>query len=131
MSDKITWTVLGDGVYIRIMVNSGQGNRLVPLRADDFEHTSKLTYQMITDKPRKEGTGEWDYYQLLSGFLTGQHEEQAFDRLVLVAPEPVLKSIREALPKEVSSVVTGELSEDLLAKSVDVIEKKLEDLITR
>jgi hypothetical protein len=131
MSDKTTWAILGDGVYIRIMVNTGHGNRLVPLRADDFEHTSKLTYQMITDKPRKEGSGEWDYYQLLSGFLTGQHEEQAFDRLVLVAPEPVLKSIREALPKEVSGVVIGELGEDLLAKSVDVIEKKLEDLITR
>ncbi len=133
MSDTTTWAVLADGIYIRIMVNTGNGNRLVPLRTDDFEHTSKLTYAMVVSKrqvPTEAGsTKKWDYYGLLADFLAQEYEKKAFDALVLAAPGKVLKALHKVLPTEVEDAVIGELKEDLLAKSVDVLEKVLGEII--
>ena len=134
MSDTTTWAVLGDGRYIRILVNKGPGKELAALNSDNLEAFADLSYELRTGKsPHASGdAGKSDkrsYIQLQADFLSEQHEQKMFDLLVIAAPQDVLKSLRDALPEQVNQLIIGELAEDLLANSADVIENMLADII--
>ena len=123
MVASTTWAVLGDGRYIRIMVDEGAGNHLLTLKADDVEPLARLCYELITRKAplTSEVPGERSYCKLVADFLTEQHAANAFGSLVIAAPAEVLKALRDALPDELNRVVAGELAEDILAKSSNEI----------
>ena len=131
MNATITWAVLGDGRYIRVMVDENSGNDLLTLRADDVEALGKLCYELITRKAplTSEVTGGRSYNRLVADFLTGQYAAKAFDRLVLVAPAEALTALRDALPDELTQVIAGELAEDILAKSSNEIRDIIADLL--
>jgi len=134
MSDTTTWAVLGDGRYIRILVNKGPGKELAALNSDKLEAYADLRYELSTSRsPHASGdVGKSDkrsYIQLQADFLSEQHEQKMFDLLVIAAPQDVIKSLRDALPEQVNQLIIGELAEDLLANSADVIENMLADII--
>ena len=134
MSDTTTWAVLGDGRYIRILVNKGPGKELAALNSDNLEAFADLRYELSTGRSphASGGAGKSDkrsYIQLQADFLSGQHEQKMFDLLVIAAPKDVIKSLRDALPEQVNQLIIGELAEDLLANSADVIENMLADII--
>ncbi len=134
MSDTTTWAVLGDGRYIRILVNKGPGKELATLNADNLEAFADLRYELSTSRsPHASGdAGKSDkrsYIQLQADFLSEQYEQKMFDLLVIAAPQEVIKSLRDALPEQVNQLIIGELAEDLLANSADVIENTLADII--
>lgn len=114
MNDGVTWVVLGDGTYVKILVDEGSGSRLMPLRSGDFEHTSKLTYEMVTS--HKQSAEKHSYYEMLAEFLSLQQQENSYQHLVLAAPAEVLGELKKALPNQVTAMITGELAQDLLAK---------------
>jgi hypothetical protein len=124
MANTVTWVVLGDGTYVKILVNNGSGTGLMPLRTGDFEHTSKLTYEMVTS--HRQAAQKHGYYELLSGFLTQQQKENVYQRLVLAAPAEVIRELRKALPDEINTLISVELAEDLLAKP----DKQIEQIVS-
>lgn len=134
MSDTTTWAVLGDGRYIRILVNKGPGKELAALNADKLEALADLCYELSTGRSphASGGAGTSDKrstIQLQADFLSEQHEQNMFDLLVIAAPQDVIKSLRDALPEQINKLIIGELAEDLLANSADVIENTLADII--
>ena len=73
MSDTTTWAVLGDGRYIRILVNKGPGKELATLNADNLEALADLRYELSTSRsPHASGdVGKSDkrsYIQLQADF---------------------------------------------------------------
>ena len=133
MSDVNTWVVLGDGRYLRIFFNNGPGLDLWTLRQDDLEALAKLNYEIITRKSpdgKGDAGGHRDYCKLVADFLKEQHEQGLYNRLVIGAPEPVLKGLREAMPDEVKALVVGEHEGDLLSRPLHVIEKLLGEMVT-
>jgi len=134
MSNTTTWAVLGDGRFIKVLINKGPGKELAILISDNLEAFADLCYEASTGRsPHASGnTGRSDKrsnIQLQADFLSEQHQKNMFDQLVVVAPEEVLKSLRDALPEQVKQSIIKELAEDLLPKSGDVIENLLADII--
>jgi len=120
-----TWTVLWDGRYSRIFEHKGPGKDLVTLRSDDLEALAKLNYEVITRKVPAGVPGVTkarDYGQLLADFLQEQHDQGRYDRLVIAAPEAVLKDLHAVLSEQVQELIVGEHSGDLLAMPVHEIE---------
>lgn len=134
MSNVITWAVLSDGRYIKVMVNNDDGKKLTVLDADKHEDLSTLCYKMVNSKPEFSPKGsvkaeKIDFVQLQADFLASQYEKELFNRLVIAAPSDVVKSLRHALPENINQLVVGELNEDIMTKSADIIENKLSNLI--
>jgi len=134
MSNTTTWAVLGDGRYIRILVNEDPGKELTALNSDKLEAYADLRYELSTGRsPHASGgadkSDKRSFIQLQADFLSEQHEQKMFDLLVIAAPQDVIKSLRDALPEQVNKLIVGELEEDLLANSADVIENTLADII--
>lgn len=134
MSDGITWVILTDGNYIKIMFNTVKGGELKTLRDDDFEHTSVIAYKMVTRKRaltlnqaaqdnREQELGF--FLQLLADFLLKQHQSNAFQNLVLVAPGDIVDRVRNYLPEPVKSQITSTIREDYLALTQDKLQEKL------
>lgn len=105
------------------MVHDSSENYLQTLKADDVEPLRKLCNELITRKAplTSNNPGERSYSRLVADFLSEQHAANAFDRLVIAAPPEVLKALHDALPDRLRRVVAGELDEDILAKSADMI----------
>ena len=135
MSNQTIWAVLSDGRYIRVMVNNGEDAKLNVLDADKNEELAALCYKMVNSKPEFSVSGsvkaeEINFLQLQAEFLVKQYQQDLFDKLILAAPNDVIQSIRSALPSEMNQLVIGELAEDLTAKSNDIIQAKLADIIS-
>lgn len=135
MSNRTTWAVLSDGRYIRVMVNKGEDTKLTVLDADKNEELAALCYKMVNSKPEFSVSGsvkaeEINYLQLQADFLVKQYQQGLFDNLIIAAPENVIKTLRNSLTDELDNLVVGELEEDLTAKSNDVIQAKLANLIS-
>lgn len=134
MSNQTTWAVLSDGRYIRVMVNNGEDAKLTVLDADKNEDLAALCYKMVNSKPEFSVKGsvkaeEINFLQLQAEFLVKQYEQDLFDKLVIAAPTNVIQTLRNHLPDELNNLVIGELAEDLTAKSNDVIQSKLANII--
>jgi len=125
MEKVITWVVLADGFFAKIMVNNGSGIELYALRNGDFEHTSDMTYELITGKQlstsstsnndvKQSSTKKTRFINVLINFLTQQYQNKSFVQLVIAAPNETIKDIRQNLPEQINNVVVGELAEDLL-----------------
>jgi hypothetical protein len=134
MNDGITWVILTDGSYIKIMFNTASGAELKTLRDGDFEHTSKIAYQMVTRKraltmdPAGQGSVREEqvfFLKLLSEFLVAQLANNAWQKLVLVAPAEIIKMLLEQLPGPVTDRITAAVSEDMLALTQDKLQEKL------
>jgi protein required for attachment to host cells len=135
MSDTTTWAVLSDGRYIKVMVHNGTGTKFSVLDADKNEALAQLCYQMVNCKPMLSGketaaSEKINFIQLQADFLSAQHEQNMFDRLVIAAPEAVIKSLRDALPEQLNQLVVGELEEDILMKPNHVLDNIFAKFIT-
>ena len=125
MSKVTTWVVLGDGRYLRILEHQGQGKDLAIVKSGELEALAKLNYELITRRVPAgvEGVSKArDYSQLLADFLKVQHDQGRYDRLVIAAPESVLRDLHVALDEPVKELIIGEHSRDLLARPVHEIE---------
>lgn len=134
MNDGITWVILTDGNFIKIMFNKARGSELKTLRDDDFEHTSEIAYKMVTRKraltmknPGHDTRQEEQsfFLQLLVDFLAKQLENNAFQNLILVAPGNIVDIVNERLPKTAKDKIVATVREDYLLLSQDKIQERL------
>lgn len=134
MSETTTWAVLSDGRYIKVMVHNGLEKTLSVLDADKHEDLAKLCYQMVNCKPMRLGketakSEKTNFIQMQADFLTAQHEKGLFDSLLIAAPQAVITSLRDALPEQLRQLIVGEVEEDLLTKSNNILNDKLVNII--
>lgn len=134
MSETITWAVLSDGRFIKIMVHNGTGPKLSVLDADKNKDLAEICYQVVNCKRMLTGketakSEKLDFIQLQADFLSAQYEQSLFDALVIAAPPAVIKPLRDALPEQLNQLIVGELQEDILMKSNDILDEVLVKLI--
>lgn len=134
MNDGITWVILTDGDYIKIMFNTARGGELKTLRDGDFEHTSKIAYQMVTrkraltmnpdgqDQSRQERTF---FLKLLADFLLEQQVQNAYQNLLLVAPGNIIDLVKAQLSDPVQDRIRATVREDYLLLSQDKLQERL------
>ncbi len=125
---EITWIVLSDGRYIKVLYQSSSDSNLLVLKSDDHECYAELCYEVASGRAPGNDSVVFSserYIRLQADFLEEQMRVGSYHRLVLVAPSLVLEALREALSDKVIALIAGELAEDLLSASNDMIEKRL------
>jgi protein required for attachment to host cells len=136
MSETTTWAVLSDGRYIKVMIHNGTDTSLHVLDADKNPDLAEICYQVVNSKPEFSAKGsvkakKMDFIQLQADFLAKQYEQGLYQQLIIAAPGDVIKSLRAALPANLNELVVGELAEDLMIKSNDLIDAALADIIPK
>lgn len=130
MKPTCSWIVIADGAQARILENHGPGKGLVPLPAKALHKISRPTRDIDTDRPGRGYNPGGQHHamdsqsdphreekrrlaDLLAEHLNAAALEQSYDRLILVAPAKTLGDLRQALSKEASARIDGELTKDL------------------
>ena len=131
MKPTRSWIVIADGAQARILENNGPGKGLTPLPAEEMHQALHPSRDINADRPGRThdrmGPGRHSmeptsdphreekrhFAAEVAGHLNAAALKQSYDRLVLVAPPKTLGDLRQALNKEASAKVDGELSKDL------------------
>ncbi len=131
MSEKITWVVLTDGYFIKVMYFTGDEIHLSTYREGDFEHSSDITYKLITRYRQTSGNAQDGsvnpLYGLLTDLLTEHLKKGDFSELILLAPEQELKKLKETLPDVLTNHIGTSITGDYLAQPQDQLETLLRD----
>jgi hypothetical protein len=141
MGEGKTWVVLTDGYYIKILYFQGQDSNLNVYRDDDFEHSSDITYRLIT-RYRRTGAdeenigkdmpaGDSSGYLLseLSAFLSEKYGLGAFEKLLIAAPGDIMENLEARLPDDISARIIARVEGDYLQLAQDQLEALLKDVI--
>ena len=129
MSERTTWVVLTDGYFIKIMYFNGEQIHLATYRDGDFEHSSDITYKLITRyrQASKDKDTPNPLYNLLTDFLTAHLKQGDFSELIFIAPEKELETLYEKLPEVLKNHTNTRISGDYLALSQDQLETLLKN----
>ena len=147
MKKKRTWILVADGARARILLSEGWGSGLTPVPGHERQIENPPTREQGTDRPGRthesattmrhalEPRVDWHRYEKhlfateLAGILNRAHQENAFDRLVIVAPPSTLGDLRAKLDKNARRVVAAELDKDLTNLSLDELQTQLEKVV--
>jgi protein required for attachment to host cells len=131
MKSTRTWFLIADGARARVMVNEGPGKGLKAAMDNEFAAPTAPSRDWVSDKPGRAAGGPGgarhtkeprvDPHEFakerfaaeMASMLDAAAEENAFDRLILVAPPKVLGNLRTALRNGARERIAGELAKDL------------------
>ena len=131
-----TWIVVADGAQARFLINQGPGKGLEAAFNEKNKEAGRSTRDLGSDKPGRVydrfGPGrhtmvprvDWHQFEKrkfakeMAAILDAAAEKRKFDRLVLVAPPKTLGTLRTALNKNTTKLVTAELAKDLTQVTV-------------
>ena len=130
MKKSVTWILVADGARARILRTEGWGSGLSPVSAE-IEGDNRATRDIGADRPGRvhdrAGQGrhameprvDWHEFEKqlfakrVADHLNRAAKQNAYDRLVLVAPPKALGGLRAALDKQTANRVIAELDKDL------------------
>jgi len=127
----VTWVLVADGQRARILQNDGPGKGLAPVPPGEIGHANPPTREQGADRPGRtqesvggarhamEPRADWHraekarFAAELAGRLERAARDDAFERLILIAPPQPLGDLRKALPESVRARVAAEIDKDL------------------
>ncbi len=143
MKLKRTWILIADGAHGRILYTEGWESGLTIVSAHDSDAATKRTRELGTDRPGRvqdsagparhamEPRVDWQRHEkhlfakeMAKTLNKGAHNN-AYDRLVLVAPPAILGELRAALDKTARELVSAELDKDLTQVPLHDLPKRL------
>lgn len=142
-----TWVLIADGARARILENAGPGRGLVAVPDTDMRFDIPQNRDILADKPGRsfESRGatrhavespsdphrelKRKFAETIAALVENKHREQAFDRLVVVAPAVTMGDLRKALPEQIKKTVIGEIVEDLTKVPNDRVGKHLASVL--
>lgn len=143
MKPTTTWILIADGARARIYANLGPGKGIAPVEGGVLETDHAPSRELASDKPGSTfesanvmrhaiDPAQDPHRELkrafagrLAAFVEERLAENAFDRLVLVAPPVTLGDLRAAISKPVRERVSAELDKDLTNTPVEELPKHL------
>ncbi len=142
-----TWILVADGARARVLANDGPGKGLHDAFDRDFIGEHGLMREMVSDKPGRDQesatTGrhaiepktEWHRFEKhqfarrMAELLESAAMQNAYDRLVLVAPPQALGDLRAELGSHAQKKVTGELDKDLTHVALHDLSQHLREFV--
>jgi protein required for attachment to host cells len=143
MKPSITWILIADGARARIFANLGPGKGIAPVEGGVFKSDHAPNRDLASDRPGRTfesadvtrhaiDPAQDPHRELKRAFAVRLAEyieerlvENAFSRLVLVAPPVTLGDLRAVLSKPVRERVSAELDNDLTNTPVEELPKHL------
>jgi protein required for attachment to host cells len=148
MKPTTTWILIADGARARIFANLGPGKGIAPVEGGVLKGDHAPSRDLASDRPgrtfesadvmRHAIDPAQDPHRELKRAFAGRIAslieerlaENAFDRLVLVAPPVTLGDLRSALSKSVKERVSAELDNDLTNTPIEELPKHLAAILT-
>ncbi len=141
-----TWVVIADSSRAKVVETTNKGRDVVPVEDMTFSAELPPSREIVSDKPGRsfESYGharhsvhapdphrelKRAFAKSLAGALHAKFAEGRFDNLFVIAPPEMLGHLREALPKEVMSKVSGDLAQDLVKLPIQKLHLRLESLL--
>lgn len=148
MMPKKTWIVVADGAHARIATWSDAGARLRMAEPYEFAAPHAPNRKFISDRPgtfadRGPGAHSYtpkherrDYEKIafardVAAVIDAAAEAGKFDRLVIVAPPPVLGRLRVMLRGKTRERIVGQMAKDLVHLSLPQLERHLYAFVPR
>lgn len=143
MKSTKTWVLIADAAHARIFENLGPGKGLRELPQEAKEQPVPATREIGADRPGRthDSTGaarhamaprtDWHeqakeaFARSLGERLNAACLQNAYDRLILVAPPKTLGELRNALTPKTAGFVTAEINKDLTGAALADIEKQI------
>ena len=131
MKKLTTWVLIADGARARILRNEGPGRGIDRQVVKEFEGATAPSREIASDRPGRtfdaSGPGghamapssdpheheQINFLREVAAYLDKANRDNAFDRLVIVAPPAALGTLRAQLSRPLAAKVTGELNKDL------------------
>lgn len=144
---SMTWILVADGARARVLASEGPGKALYDAFDRDFVGKKELMREMVSDKPgRTQGSAdsshhafgpkkEWHRFEKqvfakrMAELLEQTAMQNAYDRLILVAPPQALGDLRSALGAHAQKKVIGELDKDLTHMTDHQVAEHLKDIV--
>jgi len=143
MKPTTTWILIADGARARIFANFGPGKGISPVEGGEFKSDHAPNRELGSDRPGRTFESadvarhaidpaqdlhrelKRAFATRLAAYVEERLAENAFSRLVLVAPPVTLGDLRTALSKAVRERVSAELDKDLTNTPVEELPKHL------
>lgn len=126
-----TWVLIADGARARILENNGPGHGLHEVGGHEFSSNHAATHDLVMDRQGRShssvGPGrsaieahsdphrqlKMKFAHLLADVLARSLEQNAYDRLIIVASPVTLGDLRSAISDHVKAKIAGEVAQDL------------------
>jgi protein required for attachment to host cells len=126
-----TWILIADGARARVLENDGPGHGLAAVEGHVFQAAHAATHDLVADREGRTYSSagarrsaidsrsdphrelKTKFAQLLGGVLERGLEQDAYDRLIIVATPVTPGDLRRTISERVRSKVAGEVAQDL------------------
>ncbi len=143
MKPTTTWILIADGAHARIYANLGPGKGIAPVEGGVLEGDHARSRDLGSDRPGRTFESadvtrhaidpaqdphrklKRAFAERIASLVEERLAENAFDRLVLVAPPVTLGDLRAALSSSVRQRVLAELDNDLTNTPIEELPKHL------
>ena len=147
MKANRTWVLVADGARARVLQNDGPGRGLTAVDGLVFHGDHSATRDLVSDRegrsfsshgPRRSAvearsdphrTLKSKFAHQLADVLAQGLEQDAYDRLIIVASPVTLGDIRSAISSQVRAKVVGEVAQDLTKVPNDEVGRHLEAVL--
>ncbi len=147
MPDRTTWILIADGAHARVLETVGIGHKLVPVERMAFEVELPPSRDLGTERPTRTHDAMGDgrhavdaktdphrslkrnFARSVAQKLDAELSNNAFDRLVVIAPPVTLGDLRQSFSKAVSHRVMAEVGKDLVKHPNDKVRSHLDGVI--
>ncbi len=147
MKPTRTWILIADGAHARILTNEGPGRGVTHLPDFDLNAPHEADRVINADRPGRtfdrSGPGRHamepassphrlrksKFAKELVALLHRKLSENAYDRLIVVAPPTMLGDLRSEMSKPVLERISGELAKDLTHTPDREIATQLESVL--
>ncbi len=126
MSNR-TWILITDSYYIKLLYIAEDNRTIKTYREADFDNSSDITYNLITRYKQNNSDSdnlESPEYVLnfIASFLNDKVKENAFDELIVIAPDNVHVALQTIFPAQLLNAVKQKISGDYINLSLDKLQ---------
>ena len=147
MKPTRTWILIADSGRARVLENLGPGKGAAEVAGLNFATELPATHDLVSDRqgrsfesasstrhplePRSNPRDrlKHDFLADVASAIDARLGQNAFDRLIVVAPPHALGELRNMLSERVRAVVTGELAKDLTKTPDHELAQHLGDVV--
>lgn len=147
MKAKVTWILIADGATAKVFEHTKPGKGLQTVEGLMFEQTPLKAGEIMADRPGRSfssvGHGrsamepssdpvavrERRFVETVAEELERQHQQRAFDQLIVAAAPTALGDLRPALSKGLRDTIVAELPKDLTNLPTAQLGRHFEDLL--
>ena len=147
MKKTITWILIANGAQARIVEYTGPGKGLRQVDGMEWSIEPLQAQELVSDRsggnrapagfsrggmePRTDPVEhrETEFVKSVAAALDRQHQQSAFDRLVIAAAPIALGNLRKVLSDHVKKTIVAELDKDLTNLPTPQLSKHLDGII--